>query len=137
MEDIFEKLAHTLKPIETTYKKVTGQIKDRVVGLSFETTIDKIIVILEISGYQTGGVITSTDVIIIEHNDFQEWLQENEKMQIDLGEFEDPTTFYLSYAEYMMEHVDKETIALYLVSQDLVSDGYIWTSPKPSKTSTV
>ena len=133
--DFFDSIKDYLKPI-TAIPAVNPALNHRIVGLNYETTIDKIIVVLEVSWYKTKTGHQATEVIIIEHDDFQMWLQDNEAMQLDLGAIDDPDIHYLSYTEFMMEHCTREHFAAYIAEKELMP-GYVWHSPKPSIGQTV
>ena len=128
--DFFDSMKDYLKPI-TAIPAVNPALNHRIVGLNYETTIDKIIVVLEVSWYKTKTGHQATEVIIIEHDDFQMWLQDNEAMQLDLGAIDDPDIHYLSYTEFMMEYCTREHFAAYIAEKELMP-GYVWHSPKPA-----
>jgi len=122
-------ILEAIKPLEALEKIVN---RGRIIKLNWDTTIDKIIVILDITWYQTGSKVCETEVIVINHDDFQAWLQENSRLQLDLGEIDDPHIHYLGYTEYMMEHVDSHDLADYIAANELVPVGLTWTHPKPT-----
>jgi len=129
LNSFYKSLESFLNPI-TAIPAVNPALNHRIVGLNYETTIDKIIVVLGISWYKTKRGHQATEVIIIDHDDFQVWLQDNEAMQLDLGAIDDPDVHYLSYTEFMLEHCTREHFAAYIAEKELMP-GYVWHYPKP------
>ena len=125
-DSFFESMAQYLKPIESTYLKPSGYIT----GIQYETTIDKIIVIADISLTVFKPSTDKTEVIVIEHDDYREWCEDEGLLKLELGEIDDPYTHHLSYAEYLMEHMDKHDVAEYMAQKSLVNN-YAWIYPQP------
>ena len=125
----FESLAQFLKPLEATLLKAIKP-SGYITGIQYETTIDKIIVIADISLTVFKPSTDKTEVIVIEHDDYRKWCEDEGLLKLELGAIDDPDTYYLSYAEYLMEHMDKHDVAEYIAQKSLVNN-YAWIYPQP------
>lgn len=128
MAETIVKRPFGLKPIIDNLKsirKLKSRELDRVVDVDFETTIDKIIVILSLSWHKTGRDVNKTDVIVVNHDDFHFWLEENELLQIEFGQIDDPVVHPISYTEYLTSYSQTQHLAEFVRDENLTID-YNW-----------
>ena len=93
----------------------------RAIDLDTTITVDKIIVILSLSQYDKGTVETSSEVHVINHDDFHQWLDDNDQLIETYGPIDDPKEEEISYTEYIMSNVCKADYREYLREKNLTS----------------
>lgn len=96
----------------------------RVIDLDYTITIDKIVVILSLTHYLKGAVESATDVIVINHADFEAWCEENEKLIETFGPYDDPRYYEVPYTDFMRSHVSRDDFKEFIINKKLTS--YVW-----------
>lgn len=127
-DSIFEDLAHTLHPLCAQIKcaKPDGYIT----GMTYEHTIDRIIVVLEIASHPKIKGHYMTEVIVIDRDDFKVWAAEEGLTTIDVGQWDELHTEHIDFDEYQAEHMDKHDVAEYIAQKSMVNN-YAWVYPTP------
>jgi hypothetical protein len=127
-DSFFDGLAHALNPLceHINCAKPDGYIT----GMSYDTTIDKIIVVLSIGAHPKSADPFMTEVIVIDREAFKVWADENGLLIIDVGQWDDMSSQRMDFDEYQAEHMDKHDIAEYLEQKNMVNN-YAWVYPTP------
>ena len=147
----FEAMAEATKPRTFDMQPIIDNLKPvekmealynlgRIINLTWDTTIDKLIVIMGVNynrAHRPGEKPTGTEVVVFDLYDFAEWLKENDLLTMQFGEVDDPQHYHISFEDYMAEHCQISHVAQFVEDKGERPTGYKWYYPKPDRAETV
>ena len=125
----FDTVAAIVAPITTA---IESMIKPEgyIIGMDYQCTIDKIIVILPIASHPKLKSEFMTEVFVIDKQEYRTWAEGEGLLVCDIGQWDEASTYNMDFDEYQAEHMDKHDVAQYLAKNAMVNK-YAWVYPTP------